>query len=153
MYEELASEIQAYGVDIIEMKFKGNHKGLYGDNVIAINKKIDTDKEKACVLAEEIGHHYTTYGNITDQSDLRNRKQEKRARNHAYEKLVGIVELINAFEAGIQGRYDLAEYLNVTESFLEYSIQHYREKYGIYFEIDNYIIYFEPNLYVMKAFK
>ena len=43
-------------------------KGLYSDGTIAISTDMKTDAEKACVLAEELGHHYTTYGNILDQS-------------------------------------------------------------------------------------
>lgn len=152
-YEDLINEIEKDGIEVIEMKFKGKAKGYYSDNIIAINSNNKSNAEKYSTLAEEIGHHYTTYGNIADQSDVRNRKQEKRARNHAYERLIGIVELVNAFEHGVRGRYELAEYLNVTEEFLEHSIQHYREKYGVYYTIDNYIIYFEPNLYVAKMFK
>lgn len=34
----------------------------------------------ACILAEEFGHHYTSFGDIIDLSDPSNRKQEHRAR-------------------------------------------------------------------------
>ena len=34
------------------------------------------ETEKACVLAEELGHHYTTVGDIIDQKESENRKQE-----------------------------------------------------------------------------
>lgn len=151
-YESLLDEIHKEGIDIIQINFKGNSKGLYGDNTIAIDKKIDTLAEKKCILAEELGHHHTTYGNILDQSDINNIKQEKRARNWAYEKLVGIISLVNAFERGIRNKYELAEYLNITEDFLNEAINHYREKYGIYCEIDNYLVYFEPHFGVLKIF-
>lgn len=134
------------------MKFKGKCKGLYGDNVIALDKNIETLKEKRCILAEELGHHYTSSGNILDNSNISNLKQEKRARNWGYEKLVGIIDIINAFNAGTKNRYEMAEHLEVTEDFLESSIQHYKEKYGVLFEIDNYIVFFEPNFGVMKKF-
>ncbi|URZ02803.1 ImmA/IrrE family metallo-endopeptidase [Clostridium felsineum] len=120
-------------------------------NRIAINN-IKTLREKNCILAEELGHYYTTIGNILDQSDINNRKQEKRARNWAYTKLVGILQLINAFEKGIRTKSELAEYLNVTEEFLEQAIQHYREKYGMSYQIDHYNIYFEPTLSILKMF-
>jgi hypothetical protein len=45
----------------------------------------------------------------------------------------------------------MAEQLNVTEEFLEASIAHYKEKYGLYYEIDHYIIYFDP-LGVLEMF-
>lgn len=40
--------------------------GLYFNGNIAIEKKL-TQTQKTCVLAEELGHHYTTVGNILDQ--------------------------------------------------------------------------------------
>ncbi len=144
-YEELAREIEKEGVELIESKFNSeNIKGLYVDNIITVNSNISTEKEKKCILAEEIGHYYTSYGNILDQSKLENRKQERKARGWAYEKLVGIVDLINAFKYGVKNRYELSEYLNVTEEFIEEAIKYYKEKYGLYYQIDNYVVYFEP---------
>jgi Zn-dependent peptidase ImmA (M78 family) len=61
MYEELVNEAQENGVDVIEMSFNGNLKGLYSQNTIAINSKLKTSKEKNCVLAEELGHHHTSF--------------------------------------------------------------------------------------------
>ncbi|KIN81956.1 ImmA/IrrE family metallo-endopeptidase [Clostridium botulinum] len=151
-YNKLLYEAESQEVEVVEMKFKGKCKGLYGNNVIALDKNIETLKEKRCILAEELGHHHTSSGNILDNSSISNLKQEKRARNWGYEKLVGIIDIINAFNAGTRNRYEMAEYLEVTEDFLESSIQHYKEKYGVLFEIDNYIVFFEPNFGVMKKF-
>ena len=106
--------------------------------------------EKACVLAEELGHHYTTYGNILDQSDASNRKQELRARAWAYNRQIGLLGLIRAYEHGCRNRFEIAEYLEVTEEVLEECISYYRKKYGIYQSVDNYIIYFVPTLTVFK---
>lgn len=49
-----------------------------------------TQTEKSCVLAEEIGRRYTTIGDILDQNDMNNRKQELRARLWAYNKQIGL---------------------------------------------------------------
>jgi hypothetical protein len=143
-YESLMNEIHDKGVEVIHMRFSGNLKGLYADSTIAIDTKIETEAERCCVLAEEIGHHYTSLGTITNLEDIRNLKQEKRARNWAYEKLVGLVGLINAFNSGARDRFELAAYLDVTEEFLDEALKHYKERYGMYYEIDNYLIYFEP---------
>lgn len=143
-YEKLAAETEKEGIEIIEMKFKGTSKGLYADNVIALDSKIETDSEKRCILAEEMGHHFTSHGDILDINDVRNSKQEKRARNWGYEKLVGIIDLIDAYKKGARNRHELAEYLNVTEEFLEKAIEHYKEKHGLYYQIDKYVVYFEP---------
>lgn len=151
-YESLVSEIEDEGIICTEFKMKGSGKGYYCDSAIAIDSKIETDAEKRCVLIEEFGHVKYTYGNILDCKKISNMKQEKIARNFGYEKLVGIVSLINAYKKGIQSKYDLAEYLNVTEEFLDDAIQHYREKYGVYCNVDNYLIYFEPSLIIMEIF-
>ena len=41
-----------------------NLKGIYIDGNIAINTSVDNGAEKACVLAEELGHYHTTVGDI-----------------------------------------------------------------------------------------
>jgi len=151
-YEELLSEAQKNGVEVIEMSFRGGLKGLYSQNIIAINSKLETNKEKTCILAEELGHHYTSSGNILSISEISCIKQEKRARNWGYERLVGVMDIVNAFNASARNRCKMSEYLNVTEEFLDASIQHYREKYGLYCEIDHYMVYFDP-LRVLEIFQ
>lgn len=143
-YEELLIEAEKQGIEILESDRIGKLKGLYIDNIIVINPKIETSSEKLCILAEEIGHHYKTIGNILDQTDINNRKQEMLARRWAYEKLVSLNRLINGYKYGCQNRYELAEYLNVTEKFLEEALEYYKQKYGLFVTSDNYVIYFEP---------
>lgn len=125
-----------------------NLKGIYIDGNIAINTSVDNGAEKACVLAEELGHYHTTVGDITDLSDFQNRKQERQARLWAYNKLIGLSGIIEAFEHGCQSRFEIAEYLDVTEEFLEECLACYRNKYGIGTTLDNYYIMFIPNLNV-----
>lgn len=146
MYEKLLKEAEQHGLSIYERPMPENVKGLYGDNVIWISKGIESQTEKACVLAEEIGHHFTSAGHILDQTSIINRKQELRARYWAYEKLVPLTSLIEAFKFGVRTRFELAEYLNVTETFLGQALQHYKNKYGLYKKVDQYTIQFDPLL-------
>ena len=141
--EVLEDEACKDGIEIIERPFSNRIKGLYCDYVVALNQNL-SDTEKACTLAEELGHHYTTSGNILDLSQAENRKQERRARIWAYNKQIGLKGLINAYEHGCKNRHEIAEYLEVTESFLEEAVNCYQEKYGLFTKIDNYIIYFNP---------
>ena len=127
-----------------------NLKGFYIDGNVAINTSVTSSTEKACVLAEELGHHYTTVGDILDQSIADNRKQELKARLWGYDKLIGLMGIIKAYEHHCQSRYEMAEYLNVTEDYLEEAIDRYRSKYGQCVTIDRYVIYFIPNLSVTK---
>ncbi len=117
---------------------------------IAIRQDIKTSTEKACVLAEELGHHHTTVGNITDLTNMQNRKQERHARLWGYNRLIGLAGIIKAFEAGCQSRYEIAELLEVTEEFLQECIDCYRGKYGVYTTLDNYFIFFIPSLAVVE---
>lgn len=148
-YEEM--QILHDDLNIVEMDLSevSGLKGLYVNGRIAINAKM-SDTEKACVLAEELGHHYTTYGNILDQSNTSNRKQELRARAWAYNRQIGLLGLIRAYEHGCRNRFEIAEYLEVTEEVLEECLVFYRNKYGMCQNIDNYVVYFIPNLVIMK---
>lgn len=151
-YEKLISEAQKQGVEIVEINL-GTDKpcGKCVNNTIIINSRINT-YDKYCILAEELGHYHLTFGNITNQSKIENRKQECIARRWGSENLVRILDIINAYEFGARNRYELAEFLGVTENFLDESIKYYKAKYGTYFTIDNYTVYFEPNLGIMKIF-
>ncbi len=148
-YEILLSEASEYGLIVKEKPLKYNNGRIKGSRV-AIRQDLSTSVEKACVLAEELGHHYTSYGNILDQSDASNRKQELRARAWAYNKQIGLLGLIRAYEHGCRNRFEIAEYLEVTEEVLEECLIFYRNKYGVCANIDNYVVYFIPNLVIMK---
>ena len=127
-----------------------NLKGVYIDGNIAINTSVNTTTEKACVLAEELGHHYTSVGNIIDMDSSSNRKQERQARLWAYNKQIGLKGLVRAYEHGCTASHEIAEYLDVTEEALQECIEFYRDKYGEYKIINNYTIYFIPYLAVFK---
>lgn len=118
-------------------------KGLYCDATIAIDKNL-TQSEKTCVLAEELGHHNTSFGNIIDLNDISNRKQERCARVWAYYYMLNFSDLIKAYKHNCQNRYEIAEYLGITEEFLSDAIKYYKEKYGTMVNYDTYIIYFDP---------
>jgi len=142
-YETLLTEACNEGLIVKEKPLKYNNGRIKG-NRVAIRQDIETTTEKACILAEELGHHYTSTGDILDLSVVRNRKQERHAKIWAYNKQIGLKGLINAYEHGYRNRHEIAEYLEVTEPFLEEAINCYQEKYGLFTQIDNYIIFFNP---------
>lgn len=148
-YEALLDEACDMGLTVKEKPLKYNNGRIKG-NRIAIRQDINTTTEKACVLAEELGHHETSVGNILDMTSAANRKQERQARLWAYNKQIGLIGLVRAFEHGCQNRFEIAEYLEVTEEFLEECIECYRNKYGICKQVDNYVVYFIPQLSMMK---
>ena len=151
-YEKLLQEATHQGIDIYEKPMPPKIKGLYADNTICINNRVSTNTEKACVLAEELGHHFTTSGNILDQMDITNRKQENRGRAWSYEKLVPLSKLVQAAQVGIRNRYELADFLEVTEDFLDSALNRYKEKLGVKVTIGKYLICFDP-LLVFEMFE
>ena len=142
-YEQLLTVADQEGLAVKEHPL-ADHDGLLSGNRIAIRKDIETQAEKSCVLAEALGHHYTSSGDILDQKDIMNRKQEYRARLYGYNLKVGLTGLIRVYEIGCRNLFEMAEFLDCTEEYLREAIQCYKSKYGICTVVDNYIIYFEP---------
>lgn len=122
-------------------------EGLLCDNSIAINNNIRTTARKADILAEELGHYYTSAGNILDQSKVENRKQERKAREWAYRHRIDFAAIIKAYEKGYKTTAEIAEYLDVSEEFLIEALEFFRQKYGTSFvPVGNYCLQFEPTL-------
>lgn len=156
MYERLEDEACKDGVEIINYKFKSDKiKGLYCDGIIALSDKMASSSERSCVLAEELGHHETSVGNILDQTSDNNRRQEHRARVWAYRKMILPEDLYQAFRSGCRNRYEIAEHVGVTEEFLEEALAYLSTKYpdGYKDRIHHYTIQFIPNLNIVMMFE
>ena len=130
-YDILLEEAGSNGIMIKEKPLVANDGRIRGDQILI--RQDMSGCQKACVLAEELGHFYTTAGDILDQSEISNRKQERTAK-----------------EAGCRNSYEIAEHLEVTEEFLLEALECYRAKYEKGLQKDNYLILFEPfNIYKM----
>ena len=150
-YEELLIQFDSDNVQVRELPLQEDDGRLCG-NRIAIRQDIPTQTEKSCVLAEELGHYHTTYGDILDLDDVRNRKQEFRARMWGYNLKIGLMGIVNAYKAGCQNLAEAAEYLDVTEEYLTEALKAYKRKYGLYTIVSDYVICFDPSLAVMKMY-
>lgn len=148
-YEELLKEADSMGLVVKEKSLQSGDGRIF-NNKIAIRQDIPTETEKSCVLAEELGHYFTSAGNILDQTDIVNRKQEYRARLYGYNLQIGLRGIISAHTAGCRNLYEMADYLDVTEEYLKEALDCYRSKYGEYVKVDNYMIYFIPTLAVLE---
>jgi hypothetical protein len=96
------------------------------------------------------GFPLTASGDIIDQSNAENRKQELRGRIWAYNKQIGLSGLLNAYKHHCQNEHEVADFLGVTDMFLKDALVYYKNKYGQYAQLDNYIIFFEPAVAVME---
>lgn len=149
--EELHQEAQKENVKVIDYHFDSDRiKGLYCDGSIALNERLKTSAERSCILSEELGHHFSNVGNMVDMKVTENRKQEHRARAWAYNKMIGLIGIVNAYENGCSNIHETADFLNVTEEFLQEALAYYKNKYGLYTTVDNYVIYFEPHIGVFE---
>lgn len=147
-YEELLIEADSNNLITKEKPLKA-YDGRIRGNKILIRKDM-TEAQKTCVLAEELGHHYTTTGSIIEQKTVDDCKQEQKARLWAYNKLIGLTGIIQAYKAGCRNHHEMAEFLNIDEIFLSDALNRYKSKYGEFTTIDNYIIYFEPNIAILE---
>jgi hypothetical protein len=119
-YEELIAEYSNIKIEEEPMR----HEGLYCDGNIWIKKDMPTLR-KACVLAEEIGHHETTTGVILDQRKIDCMIQESHARQWAYKRMVPLKDIYMAFGCGYGQPYEMAEFLQVDEAFLVECLKSY----------------------------
>ena len=65
-------------------------------------------------------------------------------------KLVGLMGIVDAYKNHCTSISESAEFLDVTEEFLNDALSHYKSKYGRYAVIDNYAIFFEPYIAVLE---
>ena len=130
-FEKLLQEAEDDNIRVYDFDLgDDNFDGLYIDGNIALSSKMETSVRRACVLAEELGHHYTTVGDILNQNDIENRKQERKARGWAYEKMLPLSSIRQAFIVGCREPWEIADYLDVDERFLREAMQYYEEVYG-----------------------
>lgn len=99
-------------------KLKGNFKGIFANGAILIDKDL-SNFQKHAVLAEEIAHYKYTYGNILDQSNMLNKKLELFARRKAYESVITLQGLIDAYNNGISNIHEMADFFEVNLSFMK----------------------------------
>lgn len=149
-YEKLSIKAQSQSLKVVEVDLEAND-GFYCDGYIFINKSLN-DKEKYCVLAEELGHYETSYGNILDQNNISNVKQELKARRWGYKHIVSLEGIIEAFENNCLNEYEMAEYLGVTDEYFKECIEDYKRQYGLSCKLGKYYITLEPRLGIYKKF-
>ncbi|TDM48258.1 ImmA/IrrE family metallo-endopeptidase [Macrococcoides goetzii] len=147
-YEKL--EYIAQDIKINKLVMPYGLDGFYYTNNIYMDENLSY-KESVEVLAEEIGHHFTSTGNILDYKDMNNMKQEVKARRFGYELVMSLDDIIEMWKLGLHNLYEFAEHLEVTQSYVLKAIEHYKMKYGLSTFHGNYYIRFEPlNVYEYK---
>ncbi|WP_163655854.1 ImmA/IrrE family metallo-endopeptidase [Listeria sp. PSOL-1] len=148
MYDELMNEYQDKVV-IKEEEMPAKLPGLFLQNTIFIDRK-KTNAEKSCILIEELMHWKYTAGDIINQTEAANIKQENFARRRGYETLIPLEKIISCFYEGYHEYFEVADYLGITEEFLRKTIAYYREKYGLMYEYQCYYINFNKTIDIYR---
>ena len=136
--------IEEENIILEEVNFnQSNIEGIYFkvpglSPTIGIHKNIVTDTRKyISVLAEELGHHFTSIGDLSAECVTYNQKinksrQEKRARIWAANYLISDEEINRAIIQNIGNIYALSIHFNVTEEIIKYKLL------SIYLKEDKY---------------
>lgn len=132
--KELFQIIEKENIFFEEINTKhDNSSGIYLNAsgippTIGIHKSILNNRCKyLSVLAEELGHHFTSLGNLTIESKkysekLMKNKQEHKAKSWAANFLISDEDFVQALYDCISTPCDMCEYFNVTYEILEYKI-------------------------------
>lgn len=148
-YEALLIEAENHDYIVKEAPLHGSYKGRIKGKRIAIEQTL-TSTEKACILAEELAHGEITVGNILDQSQVDNRRQEQKTRTLAVIRRVQLRCLAEALRKGCRSTFEIAKYMDVTEEFLIDAIAVFRRKYGLYAQVDDDILLLEPTVALLS---
>lgn len=99
----------------------------FGDFIVIDEKAMENSAEERTLAAHEIGHCETNAFYDYDSSLMLRSKAEEQATRWAVKKLINKNEMAELLRQGYE-KWDLAEYFNVTEDFIE-------KAYQLYFEV------------------
>lgn len=132
----------------LEYRFENNmpdkQKGLYIDNVVYLNPR-QSSNELASTVAEEIGHHLTSFGDIVAQDNNEKRKQEQKARDIGATLIVGPEDFIECYYERFTYMWESAEFLGITTEALKEAVKTYSKMYPDGLTYKNYRIIFRAN--------
>ncbi|MFD1425464.1 ImmA/IrrE family metallo-endopeptidase [Kroppenstedtia sanguinis] len=135
---ELVNEANRLGLPVLFCSFNSELKGLYTggqEPAVIINDSIRTDIPLLrCVLAEEIGHHYTSVGfgfpspYRINQTHLEIIRGENSAWRWAATRLIPTKKLIQSVRKGITDPWDLADHFRVVEPMIHFRLEIYKRR-------------------------
>lgn len=99
----------------------------FGDFIVIDEKAMENSAEERTLAAHELGHCETGAFYVLDAPLSFRSKAEEQATRWAVKKLINKQEMKSLLKQGYE-KWDLAEYFNVTEDFIE-------KAYRLYFEV------------------
>lgn len=95
---------------------------------IGVNKAIVNDSKKyISTLGEELGHHFTTSGNLIINSKnysekILKSKMEMKAKRWAADFLISDEDFVQALNNCVKNLYEMSEEFNVSEELIKYKV-------------------------------
>jgi hypothetical protein len=150
--EDIEDHCAACGIEIERRPLPEDIKAVYyassdTDPVIVIDPSVRRQAEQVCKISEELGHHYTTVGNLLTAKSLSKthiRKAETLARRWAFKYSVSLSGIVEAYQAGARSRHEMAEHMGIEERFLVEAMETYESVYGSVVVYGEFIITFNP---------
>lgn len=130
MYDDL----EALNVDVVDVKLKNNFAIAFFDNFLVIDRsKCKTAAQERTVLAHEAGHYmsgafYRAYSPFEVKEQA-----EQRAFAASVEKYLPVNEILNCYKMGMTENWEIAEYFNLEEEFVEKAVHYWTDCKGIDF--------------------
>lgn len=142
-YEQLLDSADQEGLAVKEVPLS-THDGLIRDKCIAIRKDIPTQVKKAWCPCRRVRTSLYQCRKHLRPDRGREYKTRTKSPNVGLQQTDWFIRYITAYKYGCQNLHEMAEHLDVTETFLKDTLDAYLLKYGKYTVIDNYMIFFEP---------
>jgi hypothetical protein len=150
--EEVEEFCASRGIVLEHSTLPGSLDSIYYETVhthpvITVDSSVTKHAEQIVKIAEELGHHYTTSGNLlTDKrkSKVSIRKQEQLARRWAFRYTVSLSGIVDAYQAGAHSLHEMAEFMGIEMLFLAEALDTYGMIYGKETPYGNLTIHFDP---------
>ena len=119
---------QGRGIEIDDVPLRAITAASFPQGWVAFDSsKMETGAEEKTMLAHEVGHIATgSFYNIHSPFDLRERS-EHHADKWAIKTLIPLDELRSCLRAGIDQRWEIAEYVGVTEELVGKALELYED--------------------------
>lgn len=129
-------DAQGHRVDaaVHHVKLKNNFAIAFFDNFLVIDRsKCKTAAQERTVLAHEAGHYmsgafYRAYSPFEVKEQA-----EHRAFAASVEKYLPVNEILNCYKMGMTENWEIAEYFNLEEEFVEKAVHYWTDCKGIDF--------------------
>ena len=130
-FEELENEAYSLGIQVIETEMTvpgmdAAFLNLSGEERIFLRHG-GTLRERACWIAEELGHHHTGQTQILRYRCVDAWRAEARARRWAHKRLLS-PDAIRTAAQNTDDIYEIAEALDVSVEFLQESIDDFQSR-------------------------